>query len=619
MYTELISNFMPFFLMVFLMIFIAVIFWLYTLGVKRFSIHEIIAIPIRTEPYIRIQKGGSAFLAYTKEGFSVLSTNTLSLCDLPCEGIKTKSMIPVRTSVDIVFHIDASDKVAMRSAFENFGNISSRKSNFEEKMRKKIEPIVVGIIREVISDSDIYSDLVMSDEPLIENANADKINNKLANDLKYFNREAYQQIREKFSETGLVVESLSLKSVDVIDENINDLINTNIQFMIERKILKTELVKMEEELNKKKKETATELELLGLDLVKQKTKINNNHVNMVEKMNKEFEVTQKQQEKEHSQKIQNMKHNSLVSEQEFNNKMNLLKQEMEEQIRIDSERLEKEHILIKSKLTNEIEIEKQTFEKDKLIRIEKIKSEIEANKEKFNENEQEEQQRTKLASFKIERIEAERDLHQKEEKSALDVILMKERSKIEARKTVSEIERGIALLDAKNNTLLAEQKSLIDREENNTKLELLKSKLTLETEKANAEMLTMNEASTLALLQILFKENPQVMENMLEKLLGEKGLSGVMEGLTAHLGNIESIRIADFGNNSNGNKNALDKLVDMPTDTLIKLITKLNGLGMGDLVTRFGIGEDSFDNLGSKSNNQIKTSDKSDIEEKNIA
>ena len=80
-------------------------------------------------------------------------------------------------------------------------------------------------------------------------------------------------------------------------------------------------------------------------------------------------------------------------------------------------------------------------------------------------------------------------------------------------------------------------------------------------------------------------------------------MAGIASGLTKHLGNIESIRIADLGGSGSSAESAVEKYANIPPNILAKFMTKINALGFGDLLTRFKIGRNSFDNFGENKNN----------------
>jgi flotillin len=109
--------------------------------------------------------------------------------------------------------------------------------------------------------------------------------------------------------------------------------------------------------------------------------------------------------------------------------------------------------------------------------------------------------------------------------------------------------------------------------------------------------------STGKLLQVL-EAAPRVAEALgeaLAKALGPEGLANVFGQMAAPLGNVDSIRMYDFGGNgSNGNGNgagSLAKFANTTPEIFFNAIAKAKALGFGDLLAKFGLTSDILEGL----------------------
>lgn len=258
-----------------------------------------------------------------------------------------------------------------------------------------------------------------------------------------------------------------------------------------------------------------------------------------------------------------------------------------------SERAEKEH-------QSEMKLEdmKQQFKYEREVKIKEKESEKKIKLEEQELEEIEEKHRIQISSLKKERLEAEEGVLAKEEESTQNLQLIKKRSKANVAQIISRIKAETAQIKLNSkgaiNYYNAQQRRDIELMNAYTRYE------SLEAEARGQEKLiqAMNQASTGAILQSLVRQNPELIENTLEKLLGKDGMAGIAKGITKHLSNIESIRITDLGGgNGSDTGGGIERLAELPPKLLLKFITTMNTLDLGEILEKFGISSDSFDHL----------------------
>lgn len=81
---------------------------------------------------------------------------------------------------------------------------------------------------------------------------------------------------------------------------------------------------------------------------------------------------------------------------------------------------------------------------------------------------------------------------------------------------------------------------------------------------------------------------------VLRALLGEDGLAKVFGEIAKPIGNIDSVKIYDFGNGggSGGGSGPIDRFANTAPQMLMGMVSKLNDMGMGDLLQRIGLTSD---------------------------
>lgn len=221
-----------------------------------------------------------------------------------------------------------------------------------------------------------------------------------------------------------------------------------------------------------------------------------------------------------------------------------------------------------------------------------------AQMERIIENEREEH-RINISKKKKERLAAEEGYLAKEEESIQNVLLVKKRAAANVEKIIAEINAETTKINKEAEGSVSFYEARLKRD-----IELMKAFTRYENlsaeAKGQAELIeAMNTATSGAILQSFYRQNPEIVEKVIEKILGQDGLTGVASGVSQHLSNIESLRIADIGGGSSGaDGNVIDKIVDLPPNVLTKLIAKLNMLGLGDLVDKIKDHDSSFDNMG---------------------
>lgn len=270
----------------------------------------------------------------------------------------------------------------------------------------------------------------------------------------------------------------------------------------------------------------------------------------------------------------------------------------------ESEKKEKRH-----QAEMKLEDMKQEFQYKRESRIKEEESKKDIQIKKHELQTMIEEHRIKISNLNKKRFDAEEGLLEKEEESTLKRQLIEKRSKANAEKLIAIIHAETAHIEQDSNVAIKHHKAQLQRD-----IELMQAYTRYESLEAEANgqeklIQAMNQANNGAILQNLVRQNPELIENTLEKLLGKNGFSSIAEGITKHLGNIDSIRIAELGGSSSEN-GGIEKFAELPPKILVKLLAGMNALDLGVIAEKFGLTGETFDNLLSKTKNKY--------EEKNI-
>jgi flotillin len=84
---------------------------------------------------------------------------------------------------------------------------------------------------------------------------------------------------------------------------------------------------------------------------------------------------------------------------------------------------------------------------------------------------------------------------------------------------------------------------------------------------------------------------------ILRALLGEEGLAKVFGEIAKPIGNVDSIKIYDFGGGGNGGGSPVDRFANTVPQMLMGMVSKLNDMGMGDLLQKMGLTSDALDTM----------------------
>lgn len=101
------------------------------------------------------------------------------------------------------------------------------------------------------------------------------------------------------------------------------------------------------------------------------------------------------------------------------------------------------------------------------------------------------------------------------------------------------------------------------------------------------------ELDPTAKLLLIVEQLPMV----LQSLLGDEGLAKVFGEIAKPIGNIDSVKIYDFGNGGGGNGSGggngpIDRFANTAPQMLMGMVSKLNDMGMGDLLQKIGLTSD---------------------------
>ena len=578
---------MPFTILALTLVFAYAIWFFFNKNFQKFDTHEVIAISngifgkyydddengVEVLQRYRYQKGGEALINPITQSVKVLPANKIVL-EVDSKDMRTADDYFISATTVIIFSIDSSCETAMRTAFESFGSLAN----------KKIDAFKIGVL-EIL-------------EPLVDSATSTIVGRLSYDDLKKdenkFNTEAKNTIKEKFHEMGLIITSISLKN-DAID---NTLYNKSLK---EKKTL--EITKELEEEKLKNEEILAERRLQTEKLQKERKLKEIEHNNKIEMEIKEqaleMEIKHLEQNSEKERveaqveiEIKKRKHEHFLEEEQQKHAQTLLQKEQEMEL--------KEKELLQRTLFTEQELEEKNVirqkEFDYGIQIQKQKiKETEVQKEQeFMLASQDEKYRAELSEFKKIRIEAEQEIIEQEEEHNIKVFRNSKKAKILVEQEIEEINNEMEL-----------SKSVLSKSKEQNRLDVKEMELSVDTKHKREHIEAQNQANTYTFIENILKENPTLLENSIEKILGKKGMAGVASGLTKHLGNIESIRIADLGSGGQGGESAIEKYAHIPPNMLAKFTTRLNALGFSDLLSRFKIGQNSFDNLGESKKSSV--------------
>lgn len=554
-------------------------FWFFFIkNFKKFNTHEIIAISngvfgkyyeddengVEVLQRYRYQKGGEALINPLTQSVRVLPANTTKL-EVDSKDMQTKDKFFINATTVIIFSIDSSSEIAMKTAFQSFGHLAN----------KKIDEFEKGLFKIL--------------EPLVESATSTMVGRLTYDDLKKdeakFNTEVKNSIKEKFQEMGLIIISISLKN-DIINnplykDALDEKKTLEIKKELEEERLRNEEILAKQKFQVKKHNDEIEIQIKEQELKMEKKLLEQEKEKEITKSDVEIEI--KKRKHKHFLEEEQQKHEQVILQKE--QEIELEKKELEKKIIFREKELEEKNIVKQKEFEYDIQLKKQKIEQ---IKVQKEQEFILAS--------QDEKYRAELSGFKKVRIEAEQEIIEKEEEHNIKIFRNTEKAKVLVQKEIEEINSDIEL-----------NKSELLRSKENNRLDVKERELSIEAINKRDKIEAQNQANIYTFVDEVLKQNPTIIENAIEKILGTKGMAGVASGLTKHLGNIESIRIADLGGNSQGSgaESAIERYAHIPPNILAKFMTRLNALGFGDLLTRFKIGRNSFDNFG-ESSNRIK-------------
>lgn len=235
--------------------------------------------------------------------------------------------------------------------------------------------------------------------------------------------------------------------------------------------------------------------------------------------------------------------------------------------------LKKSNIAIKEKEENTKEATAKREEQDSVVqdRIQVLRLQ----EEEFVVKEQTE---SKVEQARIQKAK-EMEVAEKER-----ILLVKQREE-EVRKK----EHDIALLDAeyekdKTETLAkARANEMLMLAE--AEAEKIRLQSTAEAEAKKALANSYNDVDESSKFLLVLEKLPEI----IEKLVGKEGLAAVFREIAQPLGNIESVRIYDFGGNTGGEGSPLSKYSEIAPKMFFKVLAQMSGMGMGQLLEKLGI------------------------------
>lgn len=254
------------------------------------------------------------------------------------------------------------------------------------------------------------------------------------------------------------------------------------------------------------------------------------------------------------------------------------------------------------------------------------------------------------ADDKIKVREAEERRIIKEEQSkgkeAIELIQVQERSKIakiesEIAKVKSEIEwmhKKISLQEKEDELELIkvkfDQKRKVFEAAGSEQAARRKSREIQNIAQAEAEAIRLRaqaEADGKRLLAEAYKElDPtakmllivEQLPMILQSLLGNDGLAKVFGEIAKPIGNVDSIKIYDFGNGGGqGGGGPVERFANTAPQMLMGMVSKLNDMGMGDLLQRIGLTSDVVQDMSKAVKNDMqKVAQKSmNVSEKSVS
>lgn len=223
-------------------------------------------------------------------------------------------------------------------------------------------------------------------------------------------------------------------------------------------------------------------------------------------------------------------------------------------------------------------------------------------------------------------------------KEAIELIQVQERSKIakiesEIAKVKSEIEwmhKKISLQEKQDELELIkvkfDQKRKVFEAAGSEQAARRKAREIENIAKADAEAIRLRaqaEADGKRLLAEAYKElDPtakmllivEQLPMVLQALLGDEGLAKVFGEIAKPIGNIDSIKIYDFGNGNGSNGNGpIDRFANTAPQMLMGMVSKLNDMGMGDLLQRIGLTSDVVQDMSSAVKQDMKKAAKESV------
>ncbi len=109
------------------------------------------------------------------------------------------------------------------------------------------------------------------------------------------------------------------------------------------------------------------------------------------------------------------------------------------------------------------------------------------------------------------------------------------------------------------------------------------------------------ELDPTAKMLLIVEQLPMV----LRALLGDDGLAKVFGEIAKPIGNIDSIKIYDFGNGGGSGGGPMDRFANTAPQMLMGMVSKLNDMGMGDLLQKIGLTSDIVQDMSKA----VKTTD----------
>jgi uncharacterized membrane protein YqiK len=606
----------------------------------------------------RYQKGGEAIVNPLTQSCKILPANKIPL-EVISTKMRTADDFFITATTVVIFSIDSSSEHSMEIAFESFGHLEGKDINkFKEGVLLLLEPLVSSATSTIIGRL-TYDDLKKNEDKFnteAKNAIEEKfatmgllitsislkddsiedekdkspyeagliriketeiqtiVNEEKAKSvMREKEIESEKEIRLKEIEHQQYIKQgeieLALKKQEIIQEadtkelesknnmRIKEIEHQQTIKLREQK-LKKEIQEREEKLvldkqeiaqkaEKEKAESEVDREIRKRKYLEEIEEEEQSHKQLILIQEQELELGNKEFEEKLIQKEQKLELDKIIKEKELELKKVIKEKEFIQELQLREQELQQSRMIVEQELEQKNVIKQKEFEHNMNLKEQELKR-VEIQKEQeFVLSSQEEEHRTQLSKLKKDRLEAEQDIIEKEEEHNMKVFRTTQRAKVQVQKEIEEINAEIEL-----------KKSEVIKKKSDYELDLEERKLNMKTIDKRGQIEAENQATLYTFLSKIFKENPTIIENSIEKIFGAKGMAGVASGLTKHLGNIESIRIADLGGSGSSAESAVEKYANIPPNILAKFMTRLNALGFGDLLTRFKIGRNSFDNFG---------------------